>query len=177
MKLRKLITILALSALCVLALAACGGETSAPEQNSAPNQSQEEQTGPTCTLSISCATVLDHMDLLIPGKEGLIPSDGWLLEEVEVAFTPGETVFDVLSRELKSRNMHFEFSSSSLYDSSYIEGICNLYEFDCGELSGWRYSVNGDFYQYGCSQYTLSDGDSVCWVYTCDLGADIGEGG
>lgn len=29
------------------------------------------------------------------------------------------------------------------YNSAYIEGIGNLYEFDCGNLSGWMYSVNG----------------------------------
>ena len=24
------------------------------------------------------------------------------------------------------------------------------------------------------SRYQLKDGDTVCWVYTCDLGADVG---
>ena len=43
----------------------------------------------------------------------------------------------------------------------YIEGINNLYEFDCGEQSGWMYSVNGWFPNYGCSRYQLKDGDVV----------------
>ena len=55
-----------------------------------------------------------------------------------------------------------------------IEGIANLYEFDCGELSGWMYKVNDWFPNYGCSRYELKDGDKVEWVYTCDLGKDVG---
>lgn len=155
---KRTITML-LALLALLCLTACGGEKTAPEQ-----------AEHTCTLSVTCAVVLDNMDKLTPGLESLIPDDGWLLEEVEAAFTPGETVLDVVTRELKERKMHFEFSGG------YMEGICNLYEFDCGELSGWRYSVNGRFPGVGCDQYTLSDGDAVCWAYTCDLGADIGMG-
>ena len=67
-----------------------------------------------------------------------------------------------------------EFSETPLYGSTYIEGIGNLYEFDCGALSGWMYRVNGTFPNYGCSSYILSDGDVVEWVYTCDLGKDVG---
>ena len=54
------------------------------------------------------------------------------------------------------------------------QGIHNLYEFDCGELSGWMYNVNGWFPNYGCSRYALQDGDVIRWRYTCDLGADVG---
>ena len=62
----------------------------------------------------------------------------------------------------------------SMYNSAYIEGIHNLYEFDCGELSGWMYKVNEWFPNYGCSRYQLRDGDVICWEYTCDLGVDVG---
>ena len=58
----------------------------------------------------------------------------------------------------------------------YIEGIHNLYEFDCGDLSGWMYKVNGWFPNYGCSRYQLKQGDVIEWVYTCDLGKDVGGG-
>ena len=59
--------------------------------------------------------------------------------------------------------------------SYYVEGINNLYEFDCGEQSGWMYAVNGWYPNYGCSAYTLSDGDVIGWAYTCNgYGADLG---
>ena len=63
---------------------------------------------------------------------------------------------------------------SANYGSVYVQGINNLYEFSCGELSGWMYRVNGVFPNYGCSKYVLKDGDVVEWVYTCDLGRDVG---
>jgi hypothetical protein len=55
-----------------------------------------------------------------------------------------------------------------------VEGIGNLYELDCGELSGWSYKGNGEFPSVGCSLYKLENGDTVEWVYTCDLGRDVG---
>ena len=69
-----------------------------------------------------------------------------------------------------------EFENPPIYNSAYIEGIHNLYEFDVGELSGWMYSVNGWYPNYGCSRYALKDGDVVEWRYTCDLGFDVGGG-
>ena len=55
-----------------------------------------------------------------------------------------------------------------MYGSYYIEGINNLYEFDCGNQSGWMYKVNGWFPNYGCSSYNLKDGDSIVWAFTCN---------
>lgn len=128
----------------------------------------------TCTVSISCASVLDNEDMLEGEKAELIPADGWVLQPVEVTFDEGESVFNVLQRVCRGREIHLEFMTTPLYGSAYVEGIHNLYEFDCGALSGWMYSVNGLFPNYGSSRYQLSDGDTVCWVYTCDLGKDVG---
>ena len=91
-------------------------------------------------------------------------------------FTEGESIFDVLKRVCRENKIHMEFSETPVYQSAYIEGIGNLYEFDCGEGSGWMYRVNGEFPNYGCSRYTLADDDTVEWVYTCDFGADVGGG-
>ena len=153
----------------------------APETpSSEETASSEEQSAPethTCTISIRCTTILDHLDEVSEGTKEILPADGWILYPVEVAFSEGETVFDVLQRVLQERKIHLEFSISPLYGSAYIEGISNLYEFDCGSLSGWMYSVNGWFPNYGCSSYVLSDADRIEWQYTCDLGYDVGGGG
>ena len=130
----------------------------------------------TCTISISCKTILDHMDWLDAEKTGVVPEDGWLLEATDVTFYEGESVFNVLQRTCKQQKIHMEFENVPLYNSAYVEGIGNLYEFDCGELSGWMYEVNGWFPNYGCSRYQLKDGDVINWVYTCDLGKDVGGG-
>lgn len=139
-----------------------------------PQDTAITDTARTCTLSISCATILDHMDWLDPEKTELVPEDGWILEPTAVTFYEGESVFNVLQRTCKQKRIHMEFENTPIYNSAYIEGIHNLYEFDCGELSGWMYKVNDWFPNYGCSRYQLQEGDVVCWEYTCDLGVDVG---
>ena len=128
----------------------------------------------TCTISISCATILDNMAWLDPEKVELVPEDGWILEPTAVTYYEGESVFNVLQRTCKQNRIHMEFENTPIYNSAYIEGINNLYEFDCGELSGWMYKVNDWFPNYGCSRYQLHEGDVICWVYTCNLGIDVG---
>lgn len=128
----------------------------------------------TCTLSVRCDTVLNNMSWLDEETVSIIPLDGIIFEETTVTFYEGESVFDVFLREMKKNKIHMEFTSVPMYNSAYIEGIGNLYEFDCGELSGWMYKVNGWFPNYGCSRYQLKDGDRIEWVYTCDLGRDVG---
>lgn len=127
-----------------------------------------------CYLTISCKPVLDNMGELVSGKEGLIPADGIIYATQEVVFYEGESVFDVLQRETRNNRIHMEYSFNPLFNSSYIEAIHNLYEFDCGSGSGWMYSVNGWFPNYGCSRYVVQEGDEIQWTYTCDYGRDIG---
>ena len=128
----------------------------------------------TCTLSVRCDTILNNITWLDKEKVGLVPEDGIIFAEKQVSFYEGESVFNLLAREMKRNNIHLEFENTPIYNTAYIEGIANLYEFDCGELSGWMYKVNDRFPDYGCSRYQLKNGDRVEWVYTCDLGADVG---
>jgi len=127
-----------------------------------------------CYMSISCATVLENMELLDPEKVELIPSDGILFARKEVTFYEGESVFNVLQRELKQAGIQMEHSSTPIFNSAYIEGLANLYEMDCGPLSGWMYQVNGWYPNYGSSRYQLQPGDEIQWRYSCDQGRDIG---
>ena len=113
------------------------------------------------------------MDNLKAGKEAIVPENGWLLGTVSVELQEGDTVFDVLQRVTKQYGIALEFSVSPVYNTAYIEGIGNLYERDCGTGSGWLYAVNGSFPSVGCSDYALSDGDSIAWLYTCEMGADL----
>ena len=131
----------------------------------------------TCTFSIECSTILNNLKDLDPDKRELVPSNGVILAPTKVTFYEGESVFDVLQRVCKEKGIHMESSWTPIYNSAYIEGIHNLYEFDCGELSGWMYRVNGWYPNYGCSRYQLVDGEVVEWRYTCDLGNDVGREG
>lgn len=148
-----------------------------PEGKPQPVEPQDvtvEEDAWTCTMSISCKTLLDNLELCDPEKVELIPEDGWLLKPTQVTFRKGQSAFDVLLETCKANKLHMEYMDTPMYNSAYIEGIGNLYELDAGDLSGWMYSVNDWFPNYGCSRYQLQDGDVLCWVYTCDLGADVG---
>jgi hypothetical protein len=152
-----------------------------PDGKPAPAEPEDAEvdtsTKYTCTISITCKTILDNMDKVKESKKGIVPSDGIILDTTTVTFSEGESVFDVLQRTCRERGIHMESSWTPIYNSAYVEGIANLYEFDVGSQSGWMYKVNGWFPNYGCSRYALQQGDEICWMYTCvGLGEDIGGG-
>ena len=178
----KRITVLFLTLLVIFTLTSCNDNTElvpveVTEGKPEPVGAEETVITDkelTCTLSVRCDTILDNMSDFDKDKISIVPSDGVILGETEVIFYEGETVFNLLRREMKKNGIHMEFNEVPMYESAYIEGIANIYEFDCGELSGWMYKVNDWFPNYGCSRYKLKEYDKVEWIYTCDLGRDIG---
>ena len=149
-----------------------------PEGKPMPVEPQDQEVDKkktyTCTVSIECATILNNLKNLDANKRELVPSNGVILSPTKVTFYEGESVYDVLQRVCKENGIHMESSWTPIYNSAYVEGIQNLYEFDCGELSGWMYRVNGWYPNYGCSRYQLVQDEVIEWRYTCDLGKDIG---
>ena len=123
----------------------------------------------TCTMTIECKSILDHMDEFDPDKLEVLPEDGIIIARAEFGFNEGETVYDLIRRVTREKSVHMEASYTPVYESAYVEGINNIYEFDCGPYSGWTYSVNGKYPNYGCSGYKLEDGDEVIWHYTCEF--------
>lgn len=154
-------TILCMMVLLCLTIMGCGKE----------NEKSDGKTVGTCTIMVECSTVFDNMDQLDKAVKDYIPKDGIIMEKREVNFYKNENVYDVLKRELKNDGILMEASFTG--SSAYIEGIDNLYEFSCGELSGWMYCVNGEYPGVGCSEYDIKDGDEIEWHYTCDLGEDL----
>lgn len=146
-------------------------ETSSKPQDIETTASEEKKTETvySCTISISCSTILNNIENCKANKVDIIPQDGWILKPLKVEFTEGETVFDVLQRTCRENNIQMESSFNPIYSSAYIEGIANIYEFDVGQLSGWQYSVDGDFPNFGCSLYKLKDGQNIKWLYTCNM--------
>lgn len=159
-------------------------ETTPPQETTTPPETttHPETTVPpatesklTCTITIRCDTILNNWSDLDQSKAGYVPSNGCILPTVTVEFEEGETVFDVLKRVCSKYDIQIEYSWTPMYNSYYIEGINNLYEFDCGSQSGWMYKVNGWFPNYGCSSYALQGGETIVWCYTCKgLGTDVG---
>jgi len=149
-----------------------------PEGKPEPVEPQDVTVGSgsfTVTLSVRCDMIQSNMNLLNKEKHELVPADGVIFPATAVTVYEGESVFNILQREMRRARIHMEFRNTPIYNSAYIMGINNLYEFDVGELSGWMYMVNGWFPNYGCSRYQLQPGDVIEWHYTCDLGRDLGE--
>lgn len=146
-----------------------------PQPQEPQNVTIDQGKAYTCIFSIECGKVLlpENIKKLKSAKFDIVPAGGVIFAERAVTFYEGESVFDILLRETKNNKIHMEFVNTPIYNSAYIEGIANLYEFDCGELSGWIYSVNGWFPNYGSSRYQVQDGDVIEWHFTCDLGRDF----
>lgn len=148
-----------------------------PAEDPAPEAppAEEEPEQHICTLEIRCDTVVDTSKLENQAVAPYVPEDGVILAATEFTFTPGESVFDVLLRATREKGIQMEFRDDQLYSGKYIEGINYLYEFDGGPLSGWMYHVNGQFPNHGCAAISVEDDDAIVWVYTCDLGVDVGD--
>lgn len=141
----------------------------------------------TCKIEIECKTILKNLDKLRPEKKAFLPKDGYILKTTTVSVAEGSTVFDVLKLVCKQNTcpekcsycrksgIQLEYVYTPGYDSEYIRGIHQLYEKDCGTQSGWMYSVNGVFPNYGVNKYTVKNGDDIKFRYTCNgLGEDLG---
>ena len=125
-----------------------------------------------CYVTISCKTAIESGEL---GEAilAVLPEDGVILENYVYEYEDGATVFDVLAAVVRENKIHMEYTGTKTVP--YIEGVANLYEFECGPLSGWMYQVNGWFPSFSLGQYPVEKGDSITVIYTCDLGEDVGD--
>ena len=120
-----------------------GGSASNGGSASTGNQSGSQQPGYiTVTVSVTSSAV------------GNPVSSGGTF-----TFNEGATVYDALCALGLSVNAH-----GSSY-GTYVAAIGGLAEKEHGGTSGWMYSVNGVAPNTACSNYVLSNGDSVVWYY------------
>lgn len=123
--------------------AAGGGSISNGDSASAGNQGGSQRPGYiTVTVSVTSSAV------------GNPVSSGGTF-----TFNEGATPYDALCALGLSVNAH-----GSSY-GTYVAAIGGLAEKEHGGTSGWMYSVNGVTPNTACSNYVLSNGDSVVWYY------------
>ena len=125
-----------------------------------------------CYVSITCRTAIASGELS-DSMLSILPEDGVILDSFGFEYEDGMTVFDVFAKVVKENKIHMEYTGTKTVP--YVEGVANLYEFDCGPLSGWMYQVNGWFPSFSMGQYEVDRGDSIEIIYTCDLGEDVGD--
>lgn len=120
-----------------------GGSASNSGDASAGNQGGSQESGYiTVTVSVTSGAV------------GNPVSSGGTF-----TFNKGATAYDALCALGLSVNAH-----GSSY-GTYVAAIGGLAEKEHGGMSGWMYSVNGAKPNMACSNYVLSNGDSVVWYY------------
>ncbi|MFD2129779.1 DUF4430 domain-containing protein [Pseudogracilibacillus auburnensis] len=175
---RKDLLIVAFIALLIIILAS-GTNIQSVEEYYLTHIDDINEDSKTVFIRIDASTVLENWQQLDPAlrSEKYVPNDGVILENTEYVLRPNDTVFDILQRTIRHNKIHMEFQGAdeNAYNSVYIQGINHLYEFSAGPLSGWMYAVNGEFPNYGVSKYELEDGDEIEFLYTCDLGRDLGH--
>ncbi len=74
-------------------------------------------------------------------------------------FNEGATVYDALCA------LGFSVNARGSSYGTYVSAIGGSAEKQYGGTSGWMYSVNGTTPMTACSNYVLSNGDSVVWYY------------
>lgn len=144
------------------------------DANKTPAKEPTKKETLSCTITIRCDTILQNLEQLESAKRDYVPKNGCLLAKTKVTFQKGATVFDVLKQICKKKKIQLEYSWAPVHNNYYIEGMGQLYEFDCGYESGWVYLVDGKQASYGCSSYKLKGGEEIVWAYSCQgQGADV----
>ena len=85
-----------------------------------------------------------------------------ILPSAEYSIASESTVLDILRTATKDKKLQIEIQSS------YVRAIDNVYEFDYGPTSGWRYYVNGECPSISAAEYYLEDGDQILWLYSVE---------
>lgn len=138
-----------------------------------------------CYVTIDMTTALNNINDFTSAKASFVPSSGILLSKVKVYYTQGETLFDAILKACsenvcsdnckycQSSGIQIEYQYTPAYSSYYIEGVHQIYEMDCGVMSGWMVYVNGESIQSSSSTIEIQNGDSIVLAYTCSMGSDI----
>lgn len=95
------------------------------------------------------------------------------LAPIEQEINDGDTVLDALIAVTQAYKIQMDYRGGR-GATAYVEGIDNVYEFDRGQGSGWMFRINGKFPDRGAGAITLCSGDRLEWLYTTNLGADLG---
>lgn len=122
---------------------------------------------------VRCDNILKNTDKLNKEKNEFVPENGYIIEKIVLELYEGDTPFDVLTSLCREKGIKVEFASTAGTDTKYVQAINNLYPGDCGEMSGWVYTVNGEYSSEAANVYQIKDKDLIEWIYTCDMGNDI----
>lgn len=133
--------------------------TAAPTTTTIPTTT--EAVNLKVSLTIDLTSLADNPELLgEPLHSTLVPESGYITANTTIDIGAGDNPIDILQRFLDAYQIPYDIRSGA-----YVAAINNIYEFMAGGESGWAYSVNGIYPEYGARDYVLQDGDVVVWEY------------
>lgn len=157
------------------------------EKPSAPivdEKKEEDKTPPKTTtddisvkILIDVNTLLKDDSKLEPQLKQYVPKSGYILPSTAIKVKKGSSAFDVLKAATKKYQIQMEYEgvSTTGYNTIYLKGINHIYEFSAGNESGWLYSVNGIFSNYGIDAFKVKNNDTIRIIYSLNLGCDVGN--
>lgn len=119
-----------------------------------------------CTLNVECKSILNNMDKLKDGHSEYVPANGYIIKGYKYTAKAGFTAYDALKKACEDNDIKLT-AKSTMY-GTYISGINNIDEFDCGSQSGWMYSINGNRPNVSASSQRVTDGDEITFEYVCE---------
>lgn len=132
-------------------------QTTAKKQTTTKKQSstKKQQQTLAVTFTITCSAAV--------GKVDGVPASGYFLKGVGVSVRNGANVYEALVKCCDANGVSV-VASNTMY-GMYVSSIGGLAEFEAGKMSGWTYTVNGNYPPKACDKYVLSDGDKVEFIY------------
>ena len=145
-----------------------GGNASGGQQGAAGKQTTTKKQQPAtqkktnppkstvdASFTINCSAAVGEV-------EG-VPGSGYFLRGAGVSVSKGASVYDALLQCCEANGVAV-VASNTMY-GMYVSSIGGLAEKEVGKMSGWTYTVNGNYPPKACDKYTLSDGDHVEFIY------------
>lgn len=118
-----------------------------------------------CTVTVECKKILSNKDKLKDGHEEYLPDGGVFFSNYTVVMPNGSSVYDAVKTACNENGVAINATNSQY--GVYIVGFNNIDEKDCGNQSGWLYSVNGKTPGKSCGKYIITNGDNISFGYTC----------
>lgn len=139
-------------------------KSNSTKKSTAVSSSSATPPAGTCRLDVECTAILSNKDDLKPGHSNYVPKDGYIIKNYLYKIkSPKDNVYDVLKKACSDNGVKLTAERTSM--GTYISGIGNIDEKDCGSMSGWKYKVNGNYPAFNVEKYTVSEGDSIVFTY------------
>lgn len=140
-------------------------KSSTAKSTTKPKATTSSSSYITCTVTVECKVILSNMDDLKAGHEDFVPDDGYIIRSHSVTLKNGATAYDAVKETCDENGVRLNAVSSSY--GTYVAGINNIDEKDCGSQSGWIYKVNNVSPSKSCAKYKLKNGDAITFSYVC----------